>query len=77
MTAKSHRWRMLQLKIDGMHCANCEVLIERRFKKISGVRRVRASHVTGRAEINCYGNIDIAVLQRAVAERAHFPNDRN
>jgi sulfite exporter TauE/SafE/copper chaperone CopZ len=70
MTAKhrNHAWRVVQLKVDGMHCANCEVLIERRFKKISGVRRVNVSHVTGRAEINCYGELDLAALQRAIAD---------
>ncbi len=70
MSAKhrSHGWRMLRLKIDGMHCANCEVLIERRFKKIAGVRRVKVSSTTGMAEINCYGDIDAATLQNAVAD---------
>src|SRR6266852_4777582 len=70
MSAKhrSHGWRMLRLKIDGMHCANCEVLIERRFKKITGVRRVKVSSTTGMAEVNCYGDVDIATLQRAIAE---------
>src|SRR5713226_3464305 len=70
MTAKHQNpsWKMLQLKIDGMHCANCEVLIERRFKKIAGVRRVNVNNVTGMAEINCYGDIDIATLQHAIAD---------
>ena len=70
MTAedRNHGWKMLQLKIDGMHCANCEVLIERRFKKITGVRRVMVSHVTGRAEINCYGDLDMTTLQGAIAD---------
>jgi sulfite exporter TauE/SafE/copper chaperone CopZ len=70
MTAnnQNHGWKMLQLKIDGMHCANCEVLIERRLKKIPGLRRVKVSHVTGRAEINSHGDLDMAVLQAAIAD---------
>src|SRR5258706_11298266 len=70
MSAKhrSHGWRMLRLKIDGMHCANCEVLIERRFRKIADVRRVKVSSATGTAEINCYGDIDVATLQHAIAD---------
>src|SRR5260370_4744313 len=70
MSAKhrSHGWRMLRLKIDGMHCANCEVLIERRFRKIAGVRRVKVDSATGIAEINCYGDIDVATLQHAIAD---------
>jgi sulfite exporter TauE/SafE/copper chaperone CopZ len=69
MTAKQQSgWKMLQLKVGGMHCANCEVLIERRFKKIAGVRRVKVDHVTGRAAINCYGDLDMAALQGAIAD---------
>jgi uncharacterized protein len=70
MSAKyrSHGWKMLRVKIDGMHCVNCEVLIERRFKKIAGIRRVRVSSTTGLAEVNCYGDVDIATLQRAIVE---------
>src|SRR5712691_4246826 len=70
MSAKyrSHGGKMLRLKIDGMHCTNCEVLIERRFKKIAGVRRVKVNSATGMAEINCYGDIDAATLQHAVAD---------
>src|ERR1700716_648016 len=70
MTGKQqdHGWKVLQLKIDGMHCANCEVLIERRLKKIAGVRRVKVSHFTGNAEINCYGDLDLTALQSAIAD---------
>src|SRR6266853_954973 len=70
MSAKhrSHGWRMLRLKIDGMHCANCEVLIERRFRKIASVRRVKVSSATGMAEISCYGDIDVATLQHAIGD---------
>src|SRR6266852_1045871 len=79
---RNHSSKTLQVKIDGMHCANCEVLIERRFKKLAGVRRVKVSHVTGKAEINCHGDLDLAVLQSAVADdgytvsRPHEPSTR-
>jgi cation transport ATPase len=77
MTAKhrNHSWKMLVVKVDGMHCANCEVLIERRFKKIAGVRRVNVSHITGRAEINCYGDLDPAALQRTIADDGYTVSD--
>jgi sulfite exporter TauE/SafE/copper chaperone CopZ len=61
-------WKVLHLKIEGMHCANCEVLIERRLTKIAGVRRVKASHVAGTAEINCHGHLELAVLESAIAD---------
>src|SRR6266436_7123573 len=66
--SNSHQWNTLLVKIKGMHCANCEVLIERKFKKIAGVRHVRASHSSGTAEIVAYGNLDITALHRAMAD---------
>ena len=34
-----------------MHCSSCEVLIERKFKEIPGVEKVKVSHSRGEAEI--------------------------
>jgi len=68
MSDKHHGWKTLRLKIQGMHCANCEVLIERKFKKISGIRRIRASHATGVADVTHYGELDIEALQSAVED---------
>ena len=68
MTGKNQDWKMLQVKIHGMHCANCAVLIERKFKKISGVRKVHVNHVTGEAELKHYGTLDIGTLQQAIQE---------
>jgi uncharacterized protein len=65
---KGHQWKAAHVEIHGMHCANCEVLIERRFKRVAGVRRVRASHATGTAKIVHYGDLDINALQSAIAD---------
>lgn len=34
-----------------MHCASCEVLIERKFKKIAGVEKVNVHYASGKAEL--------------------------
>lgn len=39
------------IKINGMHCASCEVLIERKFKELPGVEKVKVSNSKGEAEI--------------------------
>jgi sulfite exporter TauE/SafE/copper chaperone CopZ/plastocyanin domain-containing protein len=41
----------LNLKIENLHCGNCEVLVERKFKSVPGVQKVSVSHVSGRAEV--------------------------
>lgn len=58
----------LKLKIRGMHCANCEVLVERRFKKVAGVHSVKASHATGEAEVFYSGALDTSTLQSAIED---------
>ena len=45
-----------------MHCASCEVLIERKFKKIAGVEKVHVSHYNGKAELLCSAEMDIQAL---------------
>jgi len=70
MTSK-HGGNSLRVKMQGMHCPNCEVLIERSFKKISGVRRVNANHVTGIVDIVHYGALDVGALQRALADEEY------
>jgi sulfite exporter TauE/SafE/protein-disulfide isomerase/copper chaperone CopZ len=65
---KNEPLKKLQLKIGGMHCSNCEVLIERRFKTVAGVRKVKARHGSGKAEISYAGDLDLAALQSAVAD---------
>jgi copper chaperone CopZ len=65
-------WKTIRLQIQGMHCKNCETLIERRFKKVRGVRRVNANHVAGTAEVSHYGDLDINALRAAIADDCEY-----
>ena len=58
----------LKLSVTGMHCPNCEVLVERKLKAFDGVRRVRANYRKGIAQIDYNGSLDIGALNRAVEE---------
>lgn len=49
----SNQFKKVKLKIHGMHCASCEILIERTFKKVKGVENVSVNHANGKAEILC------------------------
>src|SRR5712691_6304306 len=60
--------KQLKLKIGGMHCKNCEVLVERQFMKIPGVRKVDAYYGSGKVRIAYSGEIDRTTLQEAIAE---------
>ncbi len=64
------------IKIEGMHCASCEVLIERRFKKIEGVEKVHVNHATGEVEIICSKELSIEQLQESIKDTKYkvLPN---
>lgn len=58
--------RKVKLKIHGMHCQSCEVLVERKFKTVSGVEKVRVDHASGTAVLRCRCEPDLAQLDAAV-----------
>lgn len=58
-----------------MHCANCEVLIERKFKKVAGVEKINVSYASGKAEIYCSREPQIRELQNAVREDGYAVSD--
>lgn len=58
--------KKVNLKIHGMHCASCEVLIERKFGRIPGVEKVKVSHVSGKAELICKRQPELCELREAV-----------
>lgn len=50
-----------------MHCASCEVLVERKLRKVPGVRGVRVSVAKGRARVTCEDVVSDEALADAVA----------
>src|SRR3989344_6033978 len=58
--------KKIKLKIHGMHCASCEVLIERKFNRVPGVEKVHVSHHNGKAELFCSSDPNIRELDSLV-----------
>jgi sulfite exporter TauE/SafE/copper chaperone CopZ len=56
------------LAIDGMTCHSCEITVERRFKKVPGMRRAVVDAAGGFARVETDGAPDIEALQNAVAK---------
>lgn len=72
--------KKVKLKIHGMHCASCEVLIERKFKKLAGIEKVHVNHASGRAEIIYSQEPNIHQLNNLIKEDGYYVslwNDRN
>lgn len=64
-----------------MHCASCEVLIERKFKKVAGVENVHVSHHNGKAEVLYSKELNLYELNNLVKSDGYhvslWQNDHN
>ncbi len=63
--------KKLNLKVQGMTCSSCEVLIERNLKHVSGVEKVKVSRAKEQAEVECSENVQLEQLQDAVKEKGY------
>src|SRR3989344_4948344 len=60
-------FKKVKLRIHGMHCASCEVLIERKLKNVPGILKIHVSHAKGSAEIISSGEPDIRKLNDLIS----------
>lgn len=44
--------KMLKIKVKGMHCKSCEVLLKESLEELDGVEEVKVSHISGIVSIN-------------------------
>ena len=63
--------KKINLRIDGTHCASCEVLIERKFKEIKGIEKARVNYKTGKAEILCSEEPSLAALNSSIKDSGY------
>jgi sulfite exporter TauE/SafE/copper chaperone CopZ len=64
-------------KISGMHCASCEVLIERKLKEIAGVEKVNVNQRNMKAELYCSKKPSLDDINNAInpdGYSAHYWN---
>ncbi len=66
----------MKVHVQGMTCASCEVIIERKLRKISGVDHVCVSREKGEAIITCANHITLENLQAAVADKGYTLCDK-
>lgn len=66
--------REITLQIGGMTCGSCELILERKIKKISGVEKVHVSCKTGEAKIkiNTANSPSLLELQKAVESAGYI-----
>lgn len=54
-----------------MHCASCEIMVERKFKQIEGIEKVDVNNATGNATIYFSKTPQLRELQDAVRENGY------
>lgn len=54
------------IHIKGMHCASCEILLEKEIMKIKGINKCKLSHRKGTLNIECEGPMPINEIKSAV-----------
>lgn len=52
--------------ISGMHCASCEILLEKKIKEVKGVVGCEAHHKNGKVEIEVEGKFPYGQIKKAV-----------
>ncbi len=69
----------IKLQIAGMTCASCELVLERKIKKISGVEKVHVNHRTGIAEIRLDPNNRpiLSEIRAAIEDAGYSLGEKN
>jgi len=60
--------KKIELKIYGMTCNSCEVLVLQKFKQIAGIEKAYAHYKEGKAEIYCTVEPTMSYLQEMLSE---------
>lgn len=60
--------KKIELSIQGMHCASCELTIERKFREIPGVKHAKVSQTNGKATVYWEREPKIEEFQDSIAE---------
>ncbi|MBS3168545.1 sulfite exporter TauE/SafE family protein [Candidatus Woesearchaeota archaeon] len=61
----------LKLHVSGMHCASCEVIIERKLKKVPNVKKVKVSRAKEEVKISYSDKINIEDLQKVISPHGY------
>lgn len=69
--SEAEQTTVLIADIEGMHCPNCETIIERRFGALRGVRTVEARNASGTATVTHDGTVDIPTLQASLGDEEY------
>lgn len=59
------------IKVSGMHCRSCELLLEEDLSKVSGVTAVAANFQKGEVRLSCKASPDMLAVERVVKQAGY------
>jgi copper chaperone CopZ len=65
----------ITLKVSGMHCPSCEMLVSDELGEIGGVKTVQASHKEGTVKVKYEGKIDLAKVRKSISDLGYTVKD--
>ena len=60
-----------QVKVCGMHCKSCELLIESELKQIHGVHQIQVSHHSGQLSIKHHAGVGLHQIEAAIKKAGY------
>ncbi|MFH1403957.1 MAG: heavy-metal-associated domain-containing protein [Candidatus Altiarchaeota archaeon] len=57
-----------KIRVNGMHCKSCEMLVKEDLKEIHGIIEATASHSDGTVRIRHNGPLDLGKVKSAITE---------
>jgi len=60
--------KKIELKVKGMHCKSCDMLVKDELDEISGVNDVEASFKTGVVKFNAEDSVNIGAVKAKIRE---------
>jgi copper chaperone CopZ len=60
--------KKMELKVKGMHCHSCEMLVSDELGEIAGVKKAAADHAKGLVTLEADDNVDTAKIKSKIKE---------
>lgn len=72
-----HKPTHITLRVAGTHCASCEVILERRLRKVAGVTKASVDYATGNVQIACDRPVSKKALAAAINKDGYRIADKH
>lgn len=74
----NEKFKSFEVKVDGLHCSSCEILLERKLKKVKGVSKVDVDYVKGICKVYYLKDKpSLVLINKVIEENGYCVLDKN